>query len=319
MTKTIKAFVVLAVLMLSIHTSSAYTPTEVITKIQPYMTSQYAINPSNPMRNEQTNSLNVYIYKLPTNPVAYVYTSAAAIDCDGQSSPLCNSDPTNQGQTSFTQTNGKPLAPATLPWYVLPETPNPIFDYAKLDIQGGQAGLVLYNNKMEYGVFGDERGTDVGNSAGKDIGEISYAMAVSLGIPPDPDTGGVDTGVIYIVFSNKANVVSPIENHAKADEVGGNALNTLMSQLSSGSTPTIIATPTSTPKPTLTPTPISTPTPTPTPRVIATPTPTPKPTLTPTPISTPTPTPTPTRSRTSSGSSRSGSSRFTRTSHNSGR
>ena len=173
------------------------------------------------------------------------------------------------GQTSFTQNNGKPLAPATLPWYILPETPNPIFDYAKLGIQGGQAGLVLYNNKMEYGIFGDERRRDVGNFAGTAIGEVSYAMAVSLGIPPNPDTGGVDNGVTYIVFTSKANVVSPIESHAAADTLGTSALNIMMSQL---------GTPVVTPTPSVTPTPVVTSTPTVTPTVAPTPKPTPKPT-----------------------------------------
>ena len=93
---------------------------------------------------------------------------------------------------------------------------------------------------MEYGVFGDERGRDVGNSAGKSIGEVSYAMAVSLGIPPDPDTGGVDNGVTYIIFTTKANVVLPIESHAIADTKGESALNVMMSQLG---TPTPTPTP----------------------------------------------------------------------------
>ncbi|MCE8426190.1 MAG: glycoside hydrolase family 75 protein [Candidatus Methanoperedens sp.] len=229
--------------------AAMYTPQQVMNTVSKYMTPQYAINPTNPMRNEQTNTLNIYIYRLPTNPVTYVFTSAAAIDCDGQGSSLCKSDPTNNGQTSFTQSNGKPLAPATLPWYVIPETPNPIFDYAKLGIQGGQAGLVLYNGNMEYGVFGDERGRDAGNSAGKDIGEVSYAMAVSLGIPPDPDTGGVDNGVTYIIFTTEANVVTPIESHIIADTKGESALTMMMSQLESTiePIPPVTPTPTSTP------------------------------------------------------------------------
>jgi hypothetical protein len=258
-------------------TVSAATDTQIMNTVSKYMTPQYAINPTKPMVNEQTNAANIYIYKLPTNPVAYVFTSSAAIDCDGQASYLCNNDPTNLGQTSFTQTNGKPLAPATLPWYVLPETPNPIFDYANLGIQGGQAGLVLYDNKMEYGVFGDERGRDVGNSAGTTIGEVSYAMAVSLGIPSNPDTGGVDNGVTYILFTSKENVVSPIESHSAADTIGTSALNIMMSQLGTPvvtSTPSVTPTPVVTSTPSVTPTPVVASTPTVTPTVAPTPKPT---------------------------------------------
>lgn len=260
---------IVTILSVPMTASAAIDTAQIMNTVNKYMTPQYAINPTKPMVNEQTNAANIYIYKLPTNPVVYVFTSSAAIDCDGQASSLCNNDPTNLGQTSFTQNNGKPLAPATLPWYILPETPNPIFDYAKLGIQGGQAGLVLYNNKMEYGIFGDERGRDVGNFAGTAIGEVSYAMAVSLGIPPNPDTGGVDNGVTYIVFTSKANVVSPIESHAAADTIGTSALNIMMSQL---------GTPVVTPTPSVTPTPVVTSTPTVTPTVAPTPKPTPKPT-----------------------------------------
>ncbi len=32
------------------------------------------------------------------------------------------------------------------------------------------------------------------------IGEASYATAKALGIDPDPETGGTDSGVTYIVF-----------------------------------------------------------------------------------------------------------------------
>lgn len=247
------ALAVFALLVAPIGVVSAATPAEVMAAITPYLTESNKLNPTLPLVQSQEMNGKVYIYRMPTNPVVYVYTSSASIDCDGQATLKCTGsiDPQYQGQTSFTQSDGKPLNAEKLPWYVLPETPNPIFDYAKLNIYGGQAGLVIYNNKMEYGVFGDERGRDSGNSAGKAIGEVSYAMAVSLGINPDPANGGVDSGVTYLVFTTKSNVVNPIENHAQADIVGGNALNLMISQLK--------GTPTITPKATPAPTPTSTP------------------------------------------------------------
>src|SRR5574340_993829 len=80
----------------------------------------------------------------------------------GRTSLHCTgtTDSLYQGQTSFTLSDGRPLTAELLPWYVLPETPNSIFDYANRKIYGGEVGLVLYNGKMEFGVFGDERGRD---------------------------------------------------------------------------------------------------------------------------------------------------------------
>lgn len=70
---------------------------------------------------------------------------------------------------------------------------------------------VIYNNKVEYAVVGDT-GPD------KIIGEASYATAKALGIDPDPETGGTDSGVTYIVFKN--NQTSPIESHGAAVTLG---------------------------------------------------------------------------------------------------
>jgi hypothetical protein len=264
MNRNINLVLIVIVVLAAIPASAAantYTPAQIMTAIQPYMISSNAINPSSPMKQSQDMRGQIYIYELPTNPVAYVYTSSGAIDCDGQATLKCTgtTDPLYQGQTSFTQSDGKPLNAELLPWYVLPETPNPIFDYANRNIYGGEAGIVLYNSKMEYGVFGDERGRDEGNSAGLAIGEVSYAMANSLGFNPDPENGGVESGVTYIVFTTKANVVVPIESHTAAEIKGQSALETMMSQLGAVETPTATPTITSTVTPTPEPTPASIP------------------------------------------------------------
>ena len=217
--------------VLSSNSNPNHTPSSVMSKIKPYMVPEYAINPNKPMLQSQEMNGKVYIYKLPTTPIVYVFTSSAAIDCDGQGATVCETDPTHLSETSFQQSDGKPLAPATLPWYVLPETPNPIFDYGQRDIYGGQVGALIYGDNIEYGVFGDERGRDVGNSAGLAIGEVSYAMAELLGIPSSPSVGGVDSSVTYIIFTTKGNIVTPIENHAKAETMGQNALDWLLSQI----------------------------------------------------------------------------------------
>lgn len=205
------------------------TPTEILAKIQPLLIPANRINPNTPLYDSQDKTGQIYIYKLPgTNPVVLVFQSSGAIDCDGQKTTLCNinTDPWYQSETSFTQSDGKYLNAATLPWYVLPAAGSSYFDYTKNNIGGGQLGLVMYDNNMNYGVFGDENGDR------QSIGEISYAMASSLGINPDPHYGGVSCcGVTFIVFTGSGNIVSPIESHDQAVTIGNTAMNKLWTQL----------------------------------------------------------------------------------------
>ncbi|MFE9006792.1 glycoside hydrolase family 75 protein [Streptomyces sp. NPDC007875] len=134
------------------------------------------------------------------------------IDCDGQVTSRCNgdTDPWFQDDTAFHQSDGKPLIADKLPYVVVP-SPSSTWDYTKSGIKGGGVVAVIYNNKVQYAVVGDTGPTNI-------IGEASYATANALGIDPDPETGGAESGVTYIVFKNSS--VSPIENHDKAVSVG---------------------------------------------------------------------------------------------------
>jgi hypothetical protein len=145
---------------------------------------------------------------------AFFWKSDMDIDCDGKSTAVCNSttDPAYQNQTSFTQSDGQPLDASMLPYIVVP-LPSTRFDYAAQGISGGAVAIVLYNGRMNFGVFGDEGPADI-------IGEASYAMAQSLGIDPNPATGGVDSGVTFIVFTGTGAVAMPIENHQAAVTLG---------------------------------------------------------------------------------------------------
>ncbi len=145
---------------------------------------------------------------------AYFWNSDMDIDCDGQQTTQCSlsTDPDFQNQTSFTQSNGDPLNAAQLPYIVIP-LPSTRFSYQSANIQPGAAALVIYNGQLQYGVFGDEGPDNI-------IGEASYAMASSLGIDPNPSTGGVDSGVTFIVFTGGAAVVDPIEDHQAAVTLG---------------------------------------------------------------------------------------------------
>ncbi|MGW2179814.1 glycoside hydrolase family 75 protein [Streptomyces sp. NPDC001732] len=134
------------------------------------------------------------------------------IDCDGEITAACNedTDPWFQNETAFTTSTGKPLNAEKLPYVVVPSTSS-IWNYGNSGIKGGGVVAVIYNNKVEYAVVGD-------TGPNKIIGEASYATAEALGIDPDPETGGAESGVTYILFKNSK--VTPIESHSAAVTAG---------------------------------------------------------------------------------------------------
>lgn len=136
------------------------------------------------------------------------------IDCDGKQSPQCNrqTDASYQPETAAADTQGKPLDAAKLPFLVVPGISTK-WNYKNAGIKMGTVGLAIYNDRIEYGPVGD-----VGPKA--IIGEASYAMAKNLGINPNPSTGGVSTGVTYIIFTGDTAVSPVIENHAASVEIG---------------------------------------------------------------------------------------------------
>ena len=145
---------------------------------------------------------------------AVYWQASMDIDCDGQQSAQCSlaTDPDYQDQTSAVDSQGNPLDAATLPYIVIP-LPSTLWDYSQSGIELGAVVAVIYNNMVEYGVFGDEGPQSI-------IGEASYAMAQALGIDPNPSTGGVDSGVTYITFTGSSAVVPVIEDHNMATQLG---------------------------------------------------------------------------------------------------
>ena len=135
---------------------------------------------------------------------AYFWKADMDVDCDGVSSSVCNSstDPWYQGQTSFTTSKGKSFTASTTHYYVIP-LPSSKFSYSSAGIKPGTVAAV--NNKVVYAVFADE-GKRV------KIGEATYDTKRDLGIDPNPESGGTDSGVTYIVL--KGNVPSPVEDNA---------------------------------------------------------------------------------------------------------
>lgn len=142
------------------------------------------------------------------------WTSDMDIDCDGKQTAQCNkqTDSSYQNQTAATDSKGNPLDAAALPYVVIPGT-SARFSYATAGLKMGSVVAVLYKGNIEFGILGDVGPNNI-------IGEASYAMAKSLGIDPDPSTGGVDKGVTYIAFTGTTAVVKKKEDHAEAVTLG---------------------------------------------------------------------------------------------------
>jgi hypothetical protein len=138
------------------------------------------------------------------------------IDCDGVTTAECNddTDPTYQDETSLQTSTGEQFNAATMPYVVIPNVSSR-WSYASSGIELGAVVAVIYNGRVEYGVFADTGPAEI-------IGEASYAMARALGIDPNPlpgiITGGADAGVTYLVF--KGSRVTPVESHSAAVSLG---------------------------------------------------------------------------------------------------
>jgi hypothetical protein len=138
------------------------------------------------------------------------------IDCDGVTTAECNdaTDPTYQDETSLQTSTGEQFNAATMPYVVLPNVSSR-WSYAGSGIELGAVVAVIYNGRVEYGVFADTGPAEI-------IGEASYAMARAVGIDPNPlpgiITGGADSGVTYLVF--KGSRVAPVESHSAAVSLG---------------------------------------------------------------------------------------------------
>jgi len=134
------------------------------------------------------------------------------IDCDGQSTDVCNSgtDPWYQPQTSM----GDHIAASELPFVVIP-LPSSRFDYEQHDIDLGTVVAVIYDGQLRYGAFVDQGPEEI-------IGEASYAMAELMGVDPDPEFGGTEGPVLYIAFTGADAMVpeSSINDHSLAESIG---------------------------------------------------------------------------------------------------
>ncbi|XXY53315.1 glycoside hydrolase family 75 protein [Sorangium sp. So ce269] len=146
---------------------------------------------------------------------AYFWQAGMAIDCDGLShaSAECPSDIPH---TALTDSHGNALDSVSLPFVVAPngwpaECPVVTWSHADAGLQLGAVVAVIRGDTVAYGILGDTGECDA-------IGMGSYAMAQSLGI--EQPGVGVESGVTYIAFSGPGAVVDPVEDHARAVELG---------------------------------------------------------------------------------------------------
>lgn len=144
------------------------------------------------------------------------------IDCDGGLGSVCMSDPDYMPETSGVDSMGNPLDASTLPFIVIPLASSR-FRYADYGIRTGTVALVMYGDQMVFGIFGDAGPASI-------IGEASFAMAEALGIPSSPRTGGVDSGVTYLVFTGTGTRVSRNEDHDEAVTLGESLLAAFMAR-----------------------------------------------------------------------------------------
>src|SRR5689334_11302493 len=191
--------------------ASSYTPAQVLAGVQANMTTANKVN-SKPHINTMTRAQNVNVYQLASG--VYACTSGMAIDTDGSDS---DPDPDHQGQTTWTDSNGKYLGAHHVPFYVLGDdcwdrkSPCPHFFYQERHMTGRQFALIFYNGHVIGAIFGDTQTANnqtTSDNDSRELGEASVKAAQLLGIPSSGTTGGVDNGVTVVMFSGPSWVVN---------------------------------------------------------------------------------------------------------------
>jgi hypothetical protein len=167
------------------------------------------VSKANFKTDEDASKSNISICKAGK---AFVWKADMDIDCDGVRTKNCNenTDDAYQNQTSFETSKGKSFQADKTHYFVIP-LPSNRFNYQASGIKPGSVAAIIFKNKVVYAVFADEGPKEI-------IGEASFATAGALGIPNDPNNGGVDSGVTYVVFPGQ--VPSPVEDNSKIDAKG---------------------------------------------------------------------------------------------------
>ncbi len=164
---------------------------------------------SSPYAPDEGESATINVCSLPN---AVWFTADMDVDCDGKTSSVCNksADPDYQDSTAGADSQGNALDASTLPYIVVPGVSSR-WSYKASGLGMGSVVAVIYNGQIEYGIVGDVGPTSI-------IGEGSYAMAKSLGINPNPATGGTGSGVTYVIFKGAGPTAN--EDHDSAVAIG---------------------------------------------------------------------------------------------------
>ena len=179
-----------AAVALSVFGTQAQDPTTAYVADLTALTKTCAIHLSGAYAHDDGEAAKTYICGDKKN-VAY-WTADMDIDCDGDSTAACNkhTDPWFQVGTAF----GSHVEADKVPYYVIPNN----FNLGSNGIGGGQIAAIIYKGKVTFAVLADTGPPEI-------IGEASYATAKIQGIPENPENGGTDGPVIYIVFTGAAN------------------------------------------------------------------------------------------------------------------
>jgi hypothetical protein len=132
------------------------------------------------------------------------FRAGMAIDADG--SPRARQiDPYGQTETSLRYKNGASVNAEKVNYFVLP-----LGQYQQFGVRKGDIAAVRYGDEVRFAVF-----ADAGPS--HKLGEGSMALAASLGINPNPRSGGTHRPEVeYIVFPGSGNG-RPLHNGAHQD------------------------------------------------------------------------------------------------------
>ncbi|MEV6008846.1 glycoside hydrolase family 75 protein [Streptomyces sp. NPDC051976] len=234
--------------------SASYTAAEVLAGIKANSTAANQVN-TKPHINTMTRAQNVNVYQVA--PGVYSYSSGMAIDTDG-SDP--DPDPDHQGETTWSDSNGKALGAHHVPFYVLGDDcwdrvkPCPHFFYKEHGMSGRQFALMFYNGHVIGSIFGDTQTANnqsTSDNDSRELGEASVKAAQLLGIPSSGTTGGVDNGVTVVMFSGANWVVNGTNSNLNdnAQAMVQNALDTLGASMNGGGTPPPTTPPPSSPPP----------------------------------------------------------------------
>jgi hypothetical protein len=159
------------------------------------------------------------------------------VDCDGSHDGPCNvsKDPSHQPELSC----GCNANAGKLAFYVLPLGTR--FNAGSRGLALGTVAAAIYKDPatgaigMMYAPWLDEDGVQ------QEIGESSAYMAQQMGVDPNPETGGSDTGNTYIVFPGTGNMLTGNDrlDHAKALAIGIAAAKKLLADFPVAATRTL--------------------------------------------------------------------------------